>query len=67
MKIPKQDSDPDPRDRDLIEQMEALDEVIQWLESKDHCDLEEAEKICKVEKDEISTWLDDPRLIRFRR
>jgi hypothetical protein len=53
------------KDRELIEQMEALDEIVQWLESKDSLDIDEADEI--VDEQELDEWLKSPRLKKVRK
>jgi hypothetical protein len=53
------------KDRELIEQMEALDEIIQWLESKDSLDMDQAEE--EVDEHELDEWLKSPRLKKVRK
>jgi len=46
------------KDRELFEELEALEEIIGWLEEKEHSDLETAIDSVSVDKDEVIGWLD---------
>ncbi len=50
------------KDKELIEQMEALEEVVEWLEKKDKMDMDEASERSHVNEDEIDEWLKSPKL-----
>jgi len=50
------------KDKDLIEQMEALEEVIEWLEQKESVDINEAVETTRVDEDELDAWLKSPKL-----
>jgi hypothetical protein len=50
------------KDKELIEQLEALSEVIEWLEKRDETDLEEAKKSEQVDEEEIDKWLKSTNL-----
>ncbi len=54
------------KDRDLIEQLEALEEVILWLEQKDRSDLPQASATTSVDEDEVEEWLRSPELEKVR-
>jgi hypothetical protein len=54
------------KDRELIEQMEALEEVIEWLEKKDKTDISKASMSTPVEEDEVDEWLRSPKLEKVR-
>ena len=55
------------KDRDLIERMEALDDLVQWLEDKDDVDLlNTATRQTEVEESEVEEWLKDPKLEKVR-
>ncbi len=45
------------KDRDLIEELEALEEIIGWLEEKDRSDLKTAIENVPVDEGEISDWM----------
>ena len=45
------------KDRELIEELEALEEIIGWLEEKGRSDLREAIENEPVDKEEISDWM----------
>ena len=45
------------KDRELIEELEALEEVIGWLEEKGRSDLREAIENVPVDKEEIFDWM----------
>ena len=45
------------KDRELIEELEALEEIIGWLEEKDRSDLREAIENVSVDKEEVSDWM----------
>lgn len=57
------------KDRELIEQMEALEDVLEWLESKDSSDLDSVSGsgFVQVEENELKEWLKSPKLQRVRR
>ncbi len=55
------------KDRDIIEQMEALEEIIEWLEEKDDTDIDRALQTVDVDEDEIDNWLNSPKLKKVRR
>ena len=50
------------KDKELIEQMEALEEIINWLEEKDKADIDKATETMHVDEEEIDEWLKSPRL-----
>ena len=54
------------KDRDLIERMEALEEVIGWLEKKDGIDIDDVEATMHVDEDEVEEWLKSPELKKVR-
>ena len=54
------------KDRDLIERMEALDELVQWLEDKDDIDMLTATEQTEVEEAEVEEWLKNPKLEKVR-
>ena len=54
------------KDRDLIERMEALDELVQWLEDKDDIDMLTAAEQTEVEEAEVEEWLKNPKLEKVR-
>ena len=45
------------KDRELIEELENLEEIIGWLEEREHSDLKMAIENVQVEKDEVVEWL----------
>jgi hypothetical protein len=45
------------KDRELIEELEALEEVIGWLEEREHSDLKMAIENVPVDKDEVVDWI----------
>jgi hypothetical protein len=45
------------KDRELIEELEALEEIIGWLEEREHSDLKMAIENVHVNKDEVVDWL----------
>ncbi len=45
------------KDRELFEELEALEEIIGWLEEREHSDLKMAIENVSVEKDEVVDWL----------
>ncbi len=57
----------DMRDRDLIQQMEALEEIVDWLESKDNVDIDDASDVIKVDERELYEWLKSPKLKKVRK
>ena len=54
------------KDRDLIERMEALEELVHWLEDKDDIDMLTAAEQTEVEEAEVEEWLKDPKLDKVR-
>ena len=54
------------KDRDLIERMEALEELVHWLEDKDDIDMLTAAEQTEVEEDEVEEWLKNPKLDKVR-
>jgi hypothetical protein len=54
------------KDRDLIERMEALGELVQWLEDKEDLDMLTAAEQTEVEESEVEEWLKDPKLEKVR-
>ena len=50
------------KDRELIEQMEALSDIVDWLEQKNSTDMENASESVSVDEDEIDEWLKSPPL-----
>jgi hypothetical protein len=54
------------KDRDLIERMEALDELVHWLEDKDDIDMLTAAEQTEVEEAEVEEWLKNPKLEKVR-
>jgi hypothetical protein len=54
------------KDRDLIEKMEALDELINWLEDKNDVDMLAAAEQTEVEEAEVEEWLKSPQLEKVR-
>jgi len=55
------------KDRDLIERMEALEELINWLEDRDDLDMPIATEQTEVEEAEVEQWLKSPKLEKVRR
>ena len=55
------------KDSELIKQMEALEEVIDWLEKKGDTDLKNAEENAPVDEDELDNWLQSPDLEKVRK
>jgi len=45
------------KDIELIKELEALEEIIGWLEEKERSDLKDAIENMKVDKDEIDDWM----------
>lgn len=54
------------KDRELIERMEALEELINWLEDKDDVDMRTAAEQTEVEEAEVEQWLQSPKLEKVR-
>lgn len=50
------------KDKELIEQLEALEDIVDWLEERDKSDLNEATSSIQVEEEEIARWLETPTL-----
>ncbi len=51
------ESKKDMKDKELIEQIEALSEIVDWLEEKDRTDLKEAAETIRVDEEEVDGWL----------
>ena len=51
------ESKKDMKDKELIEQIEALSEIVDWLEEKDTIDLKEASDTVRVDEEEVDGWL----------
>jgi len=45
------------KDRELIEELENLEEIIGWLEEREHSDLKMAIKNVSVDRDEVIDWI----------
>ena len=45
------------KDRELIEELEALEEIISWLEEREHSDLKMAIENVSIDRDEVMDWL----------
>ena len=45
------------KDRELIEELEALEEIIGWLEKREHSDLKMAIENVHVDRDEVIDWI----------
>ena len=54
------------KDRDLIERMEALGELVHWLEDKEDVDMFTAAEQTEVEEAEVEEWLKNPKLDKVR-
>jgi hypothetical protein len=54
------------KDRDLIERMEALGELVHWLEDKEDIDMLTAAEQTEVEESEVEEWLKEPKLKKVR-
>jgi hypothetical protein len=54
------------KDRELIERMEALEELVSWLEDKDDVDMLTAAEQTEVEESEVDAWLQNPKLKKVR-
>jgi hypothetical protein len=54
------------KDRELIERMEALEELVSWLEDKDDADMLTAAEQTEVEESEVDAWLQNPKLKKVR-
>ncbi len=46
--------------------MEALEDIIEWLEEKDSSDLDQAEDLELVDEAELEQWLKSPKLKKVR-
>ena len=55
------------KDKELIEQMEALEDVINWLEAKEKVDINDAAESTYVDEDEVDEWLKSPELEKVRK
>ena len=54
------------KDRDLIERMEALGELVHWLEDKEDVDMLTAAEQTEVKEAEVEEWLKNPKLDKVR-
>jgi hypothetical protein len=54
------------KDRDLIERMEALGELVHWLEDKEDVDMLTAAEQTEVGEAEVEEWLKNPKLDKVR-
>jgi hypothetical protein len=54
------------KDRELLDELEALGEVIEWLENSDRCDLGQASESIPVDEHELEQWLKSPSLTQAR-
>jgi hypothetical protein len=54
------------KDRDLIERMEALGELVHWLEDKEDVDMLTAAEQTEVQEAEVEEWLKNPKLDKVR-
>ena len=45
------------KDRELIEELESLEEIIGWLEEREHSDLKMAIENVHVDSDEVLDWI----------
>ena len=54
------------KDRDLIERMEALGELVHWLEDKEDLDMLTAAEQTEVKEAEVEEWLKNPKLEKVR-
>ena len=53
-------------DKELLEEIEALGETIDWLEKRSQCDFEKVSKSVVVKEEEIKEWLKSPSLTHAR-
>ncbi len=54
------------KDRDLIARMEALEDLINWLEDKEDVDMLTAAEQTEVDEAEVEQWLNSPQLEKVR-
>ena len=54
------------KDKELLEELEALGEIIEWLENRDICDLNQPSENVAVDERELEQWLKSPSLARAR-
>lgn len=54
------------KDKELIAQMEALEDVLEWLEEKEKVDIKKAATSVCVEECELEEWLRSPKLEKVR-
>jgi hypothetical protein len=54
------------KDRDLIERMDALGELVHWLEDKEDVDMLTAAEQTEVQEAEVEEWLKNPKLDKVR-
>ena len=53
-------------DKELLEEIEALGETIEWLEQRSLCDFEQVSKSVVVKEQELKEWLQAPSLNHAR-
>jgi hypothetical protein len=53
-------------DKELLEEIEALGEIIEWLEHKEHSDLKKVSESFPVDEKELEAWLRSPSLHKAR-
>ena len=56
------DSRKNMKDKELIEQLEALSDIVEWLEEKDRTDLDEAAETVRVDEEEVEEWIKSLKL-----
>ncbi len=54
------------KDKELLEELEALGETIEWLEQRSQCDFEHVSKSVVVKEQELKEWLRSPSLNHAR-
>jgi len=52
--------------KELLEEIEALGETIEWLEQRGQCDFEKVSKSVVVKEEEVKEWLQAPSLRQAR-
>jgi hypothetical protein len=54
------------KDRELLDELEALGEIIEWLENSERCDPGQASESIAVDEHELEQWLKAPSLAKAR-
>lgn len=54
------------KDRELLDELEALGEIIEWLENNERRDLGQVSESIAVDEHELDEWLKAPSLSQAR-